>query len=183
MTKTPSQVSAFTKRYDTIVNVITTQVKISKNDILESENALQVTAIWDTGATNCAITEKVANELGLIPISKIPVQSASEIKLQNVYIINLSLPNNVLLNNVKVTGMADLSNADMLIGMDVINCGDFSISNYNGKSVATFRIPSISDTDYVKALKNQISVKVNKVGRNELCPCGSGKKYKNCCGI
>ncbi len=23
---------------------------------------------------------------------------------------------------------------------------------------------------------------VKKVGRNELCPCGSGKKYKNCCG-
>lgn len=21
-----------------------------------------------------------------------------------------------------------------------------------------------------------------KVGRNELCKCGSGKKYKNCCG-
>src|SRR4029077_9154869 len=21
-----------------------------------------------------------------------------------------------------------------------------------------------------------------KVGRNEACPCGSGKKYKNCCG-
>ncbi|WP_286010088.1 SEC-C metal-binding domain-containing protein [Clostridium sp. Marseille-Q2269] len=25
-------------------------------------------------------------------------------------------------------------------------------------------------------------VKTNKVGRNESCPCGSGKKYKNCCG-
>jgi len=23
---------------------------------------------------------------------------------------------------------------------------------------------------------------VQKVGRNELCPCGSGKKYKKCCG-
>jgi uncharacterized protein YchJ len=22
----------------------------------------------------------------------------------------------------------------------------------------------------------------NKVGRNSLCPCGSGKKYKKCCG-
>ena len=22
----------------------------------------------------------------------------------------------------------------------------------------------------------------NKVGRNEVCPCGSGKKYKKCCG-
>jgi preprotein translocase subunit SecA len=21
-----------------------------------------------------------------------------------------------------------------------------------------------------------------KVGRNDLCPCGSGKKYKKCCG-
>ena len=25
-------------------------------------------------------------------------------------------------------------------------------------------------------------VKVQKVGRNDPCPCGSGKKYKNCCG-
>ena len=24
--------------------------------------------------------------------------------------------------------------------------------------------------------------KVSKIGRNEPCPCGSGKKYKNCCG-
>jgi preprotein translocase subunit SecA len=22
-----------------------------------------------------------------------------------------------------------------------------------------------------------------KVGRNDLCPCGSGKKYKKCCGV
>ena len=25
--------------------------------------------------------------------------------------------------------------------------------------------------------------KANKVGRNDPCPCGSGKKYKNCCGV
>jgi uncharacterized protein YecA (UPF0149 family) len=24
-------------------------------------------------------------------------------------------------------------------------------------------------------------VRVTKVGRNEPCPCGSGKKYKKCC--
>ena len=24
--------------------------------------------------------------------------------------------------------------------------------------------------------------KSDKVGRNDPCPCGSGKKYKNCCG-
>ncbi len=31
--------------------------------------------------------------------------------------------------------------------------------------------------------KNRTPVKVGKkIGRNEPCPCGSGKKYKNCCG-
>ena len=25
-------------------------------------------------------------------------------------------------------------------------------------------------------------VKVTKIGRNDPCPCGSGKKYKQCCG-
>ena len=29
---------------------------------------------------------------------------------------------------------------------------------------------------------NNTVVNTQKVGRNELCPCGSGKKYKNCCG-
>ena len=24
--------------------------------------------------------------------------------------------------------------------------------------------------------------RVNKIGRNDPCPCGSGKKYKQCCG-
>jgi preprotein translocase subunit SecA len=30
--------------------------------------------------------------------------------------------------------------------------------------------------------KSKVVVNENKVGRNELCPCGSGKKYKKCCG-
>lgn len=30
--------------------------------------------------------------------------------------------------------------------------------------------------------KTRTVVKGSKVGRNDPCPCGSGKKYKNCCG-
>ena len=33
-----------------------------------------------------------------------------------------------------------------------------------------------------KSLKKEPARNDNKVGRNDLCPCGSGKKYKNCCG-
>ena len=32
-----------------------------------------------------------------------------------------------------------------------------------------------------KTVKRRPVVKKAKVGRNDPCPCGSGKKYKNCC--
>lgn len=35
---------------------------------------------------------------------------------------------------------------------------------------------------YLEQKKSGTIVKGAKVGRNEPCPCGSGKKYKHCCG-
>ena len=35
--------------------------------------------------------------------------------------------------------------------------------------------------DY-KNLKQYRPVRTTKIGRNDSCPCGSGKKYKKCCG-
>ena len=40
----------------------------------------------------------------------------------------------------------------------------------------------ISTNDGGKPLAKKQPKKVNKTGRNEICPCGSGKKYKQCCG-
>jgi preprotein translocase subunit SecA len=37
-----------------------------------------------------------------------------------------------------------------------------------------------SNTSKAKIIK---MTKSNKIGRNEPCPCGSGKKYKKCCGM
>lgn len=33
---------------------------------------------------------------------------------------------------------------------------------------------------YNRRIKTQVR-KFGKIGRNDLCPCGSGKKYKHCC--
>jgi preprotein translocase subunit SecA len=30
---------------------------------------------------------------------------------------------------------------------------------------------------------SQVKREAPKVGRNDPCPCGSGKKYKKCCGV
>ena len=37
-------------------------------------------------------------------------------------------------------------------------------------------------TKYNLSTKTTPSNSNNKVGRNDPCPCGSGKKYKKCCG-
>ena len=47
---------------------------------------------------------------------------------------------------------------------------------------------NMSKEDLMKELENMFLMKrkpyvrqAPKIGRNELCPCGSGKKYKKCC--
>lgn len=40
----------------------------------------------------------------------------------------------------------------------------------------------VSTGDGEKSVKKQ-PVKKQKIGRNDPCPCGSGKKYKKCCGL
>ena len=38
------------------------------------------------------------------------------------------------------------------------------------------------DVSAAEAKKKPTTSDGKKVGRNDPCPCGSGKKYKNCCG-
>lgn len=40
----------------------------------------------------------------------------------------------------------------------------------------------INTNEDKNTVKKNTPKRVNKIGRNELCPCGSGKKYKQCCG-
>jgi preprotein translocase subunit SecA len=50
-----------------------------------------------------------------------------------------------------------------------------------GHTQARQPVPGMDDTR--EKQKPQPIVKTEKkVGRNDPCPCGSGKKYKNCCG-
>lgn len=36
--------------------------------------------------------------------------------------------------------------------------------------------------ELTKEYRNSLQVHVEHIGRNDPCPCGSGKKYKKCCG-
>ena len=49
-----------------------------------------------------------------------------------------------------------------------------------GRSLRGWKNPATGRDDAVRS--DKIPVVVKKIGRNAPCPCGSGKKYKNCCG-
>lgn len=142
--------------------------------------------LWDTGATGTVITKKVVDKLKLKPIGKTKVYHANGEDTVNVYAINLYLPNGVAFGFVRVTE-GILNEMDLLIGMDIITQGDFSVTNVKGKTTFSFRIPSVKEIDYV-AEHNNLKKKMPtpKTSRsdykNQPCSCGSGKPYRKCHG-
>ena len=153
---------------------------------IASKKSIKVTALWDTGATNTVITKRVAQALGLSQTGVALVHHADGHSHKPKYVVNIMLPNNVGIAYVEVTE-GDLMGEDVLIGMDIITRGDFAITNVGGKTTFSFRIPSVETIDYCKqgnqpAVPQKPIVKSKQPGRNDPCPCGSGKKYKHCCG-
>lgn len=136
-------------------------------------------AIWDTGATASVITQNIVDALNLQPTGMTQVHHAHGKAMAEVYLVNVGLPNRVAFSGVRVT-KGELASCDVLIGMDIISQGDFAVSNFQGSTTFTFRIPSMEETDFVNA-KEKPYLAPSKVGRNDPCPCGSGKKFKKCC--
>jgi predicted aspartyl protease len=144
----------------------------------------QFKAIWDTGATNTVITKKVISALGLKPVGKTKVKHANGEAVVNQYYVNIFLPNQVAFKFILVTEGV-LGDVDVLIGMDIITKGDFAVTNFGGKTTFSFRVPSLNEIDLITdtVVRETRPVIAKKVpGRNDLCDCGSGKKYKHCHG-
>ena len=59
------------------------------------------------------------------------------------------------------------------------------IKNLNTARIAAGTVSTMEDAaaqaQYLRQNKHTIVRDNKKIGRNEPCPCGSGKKYKNCC--
>jgi len=113
----------------------------------------EVNTLWDTGATGTCISKEIATKLGLIPTGKKFIQTPSGRSQVNTYLINITLPNNVNINDVEVCDSEIGSQGiDMLVGMDIITLGDFALSYMNNTTVFSFRIPPREQIDYVKKL-------------------------------
>ena len=116
----------------------------------QAPNPIQAKAVWDTGATNTCISTQITKKLNLLPISKTQIASVNSIETVNVYLVDIYLPNKVIIPNVRVSEPSALNSCDVLIGMDIIRLGDFSITNADGHTWFSFRIPPAKKhIDYV----------------------------------
>ena len=107
----------------------------------------QLIGLWDTGATCSVISKQFAEKIGLVPFKKGKVFHADGEAIVNVYAINIFLPNHVAFSFVTVTE-GKLNGFDMLIGMDIISKGDFVLSNHDGKTSFSFRVPSMEKIEF-----------------------------------
>ena len=151
-------------------------------DTFDPKNKISITALWDTGATKTTISGAVAKSLGISKIGDTMTHTANGIAFGELHLANVVLPNNLEILDLEVTSMPEMV-VDCLLGADIIAKGDFAISNFDGRTIVSFRMPSIADIDFVQ---HRIDITPNrkdkKTDRNQPCPCGCGKKFKNCCG-
>ena len=156
---------AFTTQNSLLVNRLINDVTVSYAGKQQTINAL-----WDTGATGTCISTAVAQALAMVPTGKMNINTPAGSKVVNTYLLDITLPNNVGVKDVQVCD-SDIGNQgiDMLLGMDVILLGDFSVSSFGGKTTFTFRTPSKQKTDYVQ----QINID-NLIGKKH----GKGKRKR-----
>lgn len=141
--------NAFVAKRDSVVYQLKTlSVLISGSYCMND-----VTSLWDTGATGSCISREVVKQLNLMPVGFKQIKTPSGSSVVNTYLVSIVLANNVTIVDVEVCE-SDIGEQgiDLLIGMDIISMGDFSVSNFNGKTVFTFRTPSKETTDYVREI-------------------------------
>lgn len=181
MKKLPT-LKAFTSGYDVLSSILVNQVTVFQSFSQQGKEirppGIKFMGLWDTGATRCMINQTVVEQCGLTQIGMTEVAHAHGKTKTETYLINLLLPNEVEFQNVLVS-RGDVSGVDMLIGMDIILTGDFSVTSFAGKTTFSFRMPSQKRIDYAEEI-NSMNRKV--MGRNAFCFCGSGLKFKKCHG-
>lgn len=144
-------VRAFTTSYDKISNRL-----INRGFVKNNDDVSEVEVLWDTGATISCISHEVVQKLKLISTGVRTISTPSGNKDVDTYLVDIELPNGVNVDSIEVCETEiGKQGIDLLVGMDIINKGDFSVSNHNGKTVFTFSIPSMKTIDYVGKIRVQ----------------------------
>ena len=94
-----------------------------------------------------------------------------------------NIDENILINNTYANMYLSKSNKVLSVFLyynsnSNIEKMDFKLLSSDDKEAKETEIMNM--VEYLR-IKRSIKLENKKIGRNELCPCGRGKKYKKCC--
>lgn len=144
--------NAFTRKFGERIREIKTHAgvfPVSSETATIPEQIEPLEALWDTGATNTAVSSNAIKTIGSTPITFAQVGTGGGQVTAPVHLVNVVLPNNVIIQNVQVTELSELNSCDILVGMDIISQGDFAITHVGGAACFSFRMPSTKLIDFV----------------------------------
>lgn len=179
----------FTQKFGGTQRVIAMEIEITP--LGDDTKRFKTFGIWDTGATSTVITKEVFDKLGLIQNGFSNVSTATESDVRKeTYLTSVYLKADLRIDGIEVTvgTIAADKGIHCLIGMDIITQGDFSITNVEGKTCLSFRMPSLKEIDYYAAWKKEDDIIQAHfaAGKNMNTPCSCGNpkkpKFKNCHG-
>jgi len=155
---------AFTASTNVLANILESPAYIGEpydpQRSKPSQSPVEYIAIWDTGATGTVITKKVVQDCDLKQVGMAKVQTVGGDVNSPVYFVSLYLPNKVIIPQLRVVEGILFGPAEILIGMDIINRGDFAITNKNNKTTFSFRMPSLETINFVKQMGSTIPADV-----------------------
>jgi hypothetical protein len=133
----------FKNEYSQLSLKLITDVEVFNS--MQNQNVIRIRALWDTGAMLSAITPDIAKRLNLVSTNRIRVNGIGNYCIADIVRVSIRLPNLVELKNARISVLNLVKDVDMLVGMDIIQLGDFSISNGAGKTLFTFAMPPFDD--------------------------------------
>jgi hypothetical protein len=88
---------------------------------------------------------RLITEVEIYDFNRVKVNGINNTSMADMLKVSMKLPNLVEVKNSNVTVCNLVRDVDLLIGMDIIQLGDFSISNGAGKTLFTFAMPPFED--------------------------------------
>lgn len=100
-------------------------------------------ALWDTGSSCCLVSRRVVEACGLRPTGTVRELIVMQGRgPAQTYLGDLILPGGIAFMNVELLEGTSLPDIDVIVGLDVITCGDLSLATSSGKPVLSFRAPA-----------------------------------------
>ena len=133
--------TTYTKRFDQIMNSILVECLIQLPNSNQTTEEKQ-SALWDTGANITCISTRLAKKLQLKASDEAIISVANNRLFRaGIFYVQLRV-GDFTIPLIKVLGIPMDESKDVIVGMDVSSKGDLAITNYNGKTVISFREPS-----------------------------------------